>query len=163
MFVDNSGFDIILGILPFVVELLKTNNEIRVILCANSKAAINDITYAELLLVVKKACQLNTTINEAFTVTNRLIIMESGSASPCLDLSRINIYLAKFLKTNSVDLFILEGMGRAIHTNLEAKFKCDCLKAAVIKNEWLANRFGFFKDASVQNHKFPVVFKYEKK
>ncbi len=131
-------------------------------MCANSKAAINDITNDELLLVLKKACQLNETVNEAFTVSNRLILMESGSASPCLDLTRINISLAKLLKANSVDLFILEGMGRAIHTNFDAKFKCDCLKAAVIKNEWLANRFGFYKDPACVDHKFPVIFKYEK-
>lgn len=48
-------------------------------------------------------------------------------------------------------------MGRAIHTNYNAKFSCDVLKLAMIKvvllllhetkyhrlqNEWLANRFG---------------------
>jgi hypothetical protein len=32
-----------------------------------------------------------------------------------------------------VDLIIIEGMGRAIHTNLMAKFKTDSLKLAVIK------------------------------
>jgi type II pantothenate kinase len=135
-----------------------------VILCANSKAAINDITHAELLLVLKKACQLNETVNEAYTVSKRLVLMESGSTSPCLDLTRINISLAKMLAASGVDLFVLEGMGRAIHTNFDARFKCDCLKAAVIKNEWLANRFGFFKDPSViaGEHKFPVIFKYEK-
>lgn len=41
-----------------------------------------------------------------------------------------------------VDLVVIEGMGRALHTNLQAKFKCDCLKLAVIKNRWLAQRLG---------------------
>lgn len=43
---------------------------------------------------------------------------------------------------HQVDLVVIEGMGRALHTNLLAKFKCDCLKLAVIKNRWLAQRLG---------------------
>lgn len=38
------------------------------------------------------------------------------------------------------DLVVIEGMGRALHTNLLASFTCDTLKLAVIKNRWLANR-----------------------
>ena len=53
-----------------------------------------------------------------------------------------------------VDLLVLEGMGRAIHTNLFAKFKCECLKVAVLKNRWLAERLG--------GEMFSVVFKYER-
>jgi type II pantothenate kinase len=53
-----------------------------------------------------------------------------------------------------VDLIVLEGMGRAIHTNLYAKFKCESLKVAVLKNRWLAERLG--------GEMFSVVFKYEK-
>ena len=41
-----------------------------------------------------------------------------------------------------VDLLVLEGMGRAIHTNLYTKFKCECLKVAVLKNKWLAQHLG---------------------
>lgn len=29
---------------------------------------------------------------------------------------------------------ILEGMGRAIHTNLNARFKCDALKVTVLRH-----------------------------
>ena len=53
-----------------------------------------------------------------------------------------------------VDLLVLEGMGRAIHTNLFAKFKCECLKVAVLKNRWLAERLG--------GEMFSVIFKYER-
>ena len=52
-----------------------------------------------------------------------------------------------------VDLIILEGMGRAIHTNLYSKFNCESLKVAVLKNRWLAQRLG--------GEMFAVVFKYE--
>jgi len=156
LFIDNSGFDVVLGILPLVIEFLKNGK--KVILGVNSKPAINDITYAEMLLVTKKACVLNSTLKEAYIEKKTLTIIETGSASPCLDMSRIQVDLAELICKNQVDLIILEGMGRAIHTNYDAKFRCDSLKIAVLKNAWLAERFGFF------NHKdtFPIVFKYEK-
>lgn len=144
-----------------VVEFLK-NEKTKVILCANSKAAINDITYPELLLVIKKACLLNSILNEAFYSSQRLLLIENGSASPCLDLSRINIHLAKAINNHKVDLIILEGMGRAIHTNFNAKFKCDCLKSAVIKNNWLANKFNFNESEQKSDSKFPVLFRFER-
>jgi len=54
---------------------------------------------------------------------------------------------------NTVDLIILEGMGRAVHTNIDAKLMCDCFKLAIIKNRWLAKRLG--------GDMFSVVCKYE--
>ncbi len=53
-----------------------------------------------------------------------------------------------------VDLIVLEGMGRAVHTNLYAKFNCECLKVAVLKNRWLAQRLG--------GEMFAAIFKYER-
>ena len=52
-----------------------------------------------------------------------------------------------------MDLIVLEGMGRAIHTNFHTKFKCESLKVAVLKNRWLAQHLG--------GDMFSVVFKYE--
>lgn len=57
------------------------------------------------------------------------------------------------MKMYKTDLIILEGMGRALHTNLNAKFKCDTLKLAVIKNKWLANR--------LNGDIFSIICKYE--
>lgn len=54
----------------------------------------------------------------------------------------------------SADLIILEGMGRAVHTNLYAKFTVDCVKLAVLKNEWLARSLG------AKEH-FSVICNYE--
>ncbi len=140
-----------------VIELLK-NEDTKIILCANSKPAINDTTYAELTIIVKKACALDSTLKDAYYSTNRLLIMETGSGSPCLDFNRINVELAESCSKFKVDLVILEGMGRAIHTNYDAKFKCDCLKIAVVKNSWLANRLDLKVNDS---NKFPIFFKYE--
>ena len=42
--------------------------------------------------------------------------------------------------TVGADLVVIEGMGRAIHTNFATKLKCDVLKLAMIKNQHLARR-----------------------
>ena len=57
------------------------------------------------------------------------------------------------IKKNDVDLLVIEGMGRALHTNLNAQFNCETLKLAVIKNKWLANRLG--------GDTFSIICKYE--
>jgi type II pantothenate kinase len=57
------------------------------------------------------------------------------------------------MKTEGTDLIVIEGMGRAIHTNFDAHFNCDSLKVAVLKNRWLAKRLG--------GDMFSVVFKFE--
>lgn len=53
----------------------------------------------------------------------------------------------------TVDLIILEGMARAVQTNLHAKFTVDSLKVAVLKNEWLAKSMGA--------QQFSVIFNFE--
>lgn len=68
----------------------------------------------------------------------RLYIVANGNGSPCLDLRRVPGQLAD--ATVGVDLLVIEGMGRAIHTNLATRFKCDTLKLAMIKTERLARR-----------------------
>ncbi|XP_070538159.1 4'-phosphopantetheine phosphatase-like [Ptychodera flava] len=148
IFVDNSGADIVLGIFPFVRELLKRGT--NVILSANSKPALNDITHSELMIVTERVAELDPDISLAVT-EGRLQLLESGGASPCLDLSRVDHVLAKSCK--QADLLIFEGMGRAVHTNLQAQFTCESLKLAVLKNKWLANRLG--------GEVFSVMCKYE--
>lgn len=54
---------------------------------------------------------------------------------------------------SDADLVVLEGMGRAVHTNLYAKFNIDSLKLAVLKNEWLARRLG--------GQQFSVICRFE--
>lgn len=61
--------------------------------------------------------------------------------------------LELIVQHTQVDLVVIEGMGRAIHTNLYARFRVDSLKVAVIKNGWLARRLG--------GQLYSVVFKFE--
>ncbi|XP_014217722.1 pantothenate kinase 4 [Copidosoma floridanum] len=152
IFVDNSGVDIILGILPFVRDLLQRGT--KVILCANSMPALNDVTYPELLVILKDAANICDVIEYALK-EKRLFAMETAQAGPCLDLSRLNVDLCLEMVKHNVDLIVVEGMGRTLHTNLYAKFKCDCLKLAVVKNRWLAKRLG--------GDMYAVICKYENK
>uniref|UniRef100_A0A1B6EFC2 4'-phosphopantetheine phosphatase n=1 Tax=Clastoptera arizonana TaxID=38151 RepID=A0A1B6EFC2_9HEMI len=149
IFIDNSGVDFVLGVLPFARELLRRGS--KVILCANSAPALNDVTHSELLVILRQASSICDIIGGAIG-EGRLVAMETAQAGPCLDLSRLNGELAAAL--SNVDLLVLEGMGRAVHTNLNAKFNCECLKLAVIKNSWLANKLGGLI--------FSVICKYEK-
>ncbi|GIY28098.1 4'-phosphopantetheine phosphatase, partial [Caerostris extrusa] len=150
IFVDNSGMDIVLGVLPFALELLKRKT--KVLLCANSKPALNDVTNQELKVLMRKASAFVSEIQEALS-TGQLKILDSGQGSPCLDLSRLNPEVAQSMESHGTDLIVLEGMGRAVHTNLNAEFKCESIKAAVLKNQWLSNRLG--------GEMFSVIFKYE--
>ncbi|XP_015524756.1 4'-phosphopantetheine phosphatase isoform X1 [Neodiprion virginianus] len=150
IFVDNSGVDIILGILPFARDLLQRGT--KVILCANSAPALNDVTYPELVVTLRNAAKICNVIKKAIK-ERRLIAMETAQAGPCLDLSRLNLDLCLAMVRNSVDLMVIEGMGRSLHTNLHAKMKCECLKLAVVKNRWLARRLG--------GDMYAVICKYE--
>ena len=71
----------------------------------------------------------------------------------CLLGLKQKLQLAEEMVNEGVDLIVLEGMGRAIHTNFHTKFKCESLKVAVLKNRWLAQHLG--------GDMFSVVFKYE--
>ncbi|KAK2526878.1 Pank4 [Columba livia] len=150
IFADNSGIDIILGVFPFVRELLSRGTE--VILACNSGPALNDITYSESLIVAERIAAMDPVIQSALK-EEKLLLVQTGSSSPCLDLSRLDKGLAVLVRERKTDLVIIEGMGRAIHTNYYAALKCESLKLAVIKNSWLADRLG--------GKIFSVIFKYE--
>uniref|UniRef100_A0A673VXT2 4'-phosphopantetheine phosphatase n=1 Tax=Salmo trutta TaxID=8032 RepID=A0A673VXT2_SALTR len=144
-FVDNSGIDIILGVFPFV-------RNHTVVLASNSSPALNDVTNNELQILTERIAAMDPVIQSAVK-EDRLTLVQSGSSSPCLDLSRLDKVLAGVVRERHTDLVIIEGMGRAIHTNYYALLSCESLKMAVIKNSWLADRLG--------GKLFSVVFKYE--
>ncbi|KAJ3064126.1 hypothetical protein HDU98_000142 [Podochytrium sp. JEL0797] len=137
IFVDNSGADIILGILPFARYLLSKGT--TVILAANTRPSINDVTCYELDGILAEISKLDPAVEHAIKV-RKLKVIGTGSASPCLDLRRINEELAN--ECREVDFVVIEGMGRAIHTNFDAKFSVDCLKIAVFKNPQVAEDLG---------------------
>lgn len=81
-FVDNSGVDIILGVMPFVRELLLRGTEVRlqpaegflllgasaalspsqVVLASNSGPALNDVTNGELQILTERIAAMDPVI-----------------------------------------------------------------------------------------------------
>ncbi|KAF1871100.1 hypothetical protein Lal_00020834 [Lupinus albus] len=170
LFVDNSGADIVLGMLPLARELLRRGTE--VVLVANSLPALNDVTARELPDIVAEAAKhcdilrraaeaggllVDAMINNSDSLNENspsvpLMVVENGCGSPCIDLRQVSSELAATAK--DADLIILEGMGRALHTNLNARFKCDALKLAMVKNQRLAEKL-------VKGNIYDCICKYE--
>ncbi|KAK6924844.1 Damage-control phosphatase ARMT1-like, metal-binding domain [Dillenia turbinata] len=154
LFVDNSGADIVLGMLPLARELLRCGTE--VVLVANSLPALNDVTAMELPDIVaeaakhcdilRRAAEAGGLLVDAMNIQDGskesssvpLMVVENGCGSPCIDFRQVSSELAAAAK--EADLIILEGMGRALHTNFNARFKCDALKLAMVKNQRLAEK-----------------------
>ncbi|KZV52141.1 pantothenate kinase 2 [Dorcoceras hygrometricum] len=154
LFVDNSGADIILGMLPLAREFLRRGTE--VVLVANTLPALNDVTAMELPDIIAEAAKhcdilrgaaeaggllVDAMINLQDSPKERsssvaLMVVENGCGSPCIDFRQVTLELAAAAK--DADLIILEGMGRSLHTNFYARFKCDALKLAMVKNQRLA-------------------------
>jgi len=107
IFIDNSGADFILGVIPFVEELLRMSTS--VILCANTRPVLNDVTYAELTLLLTQVATISSVIDSALK-SGQLVARDSGQGSPCLDLAKLNCDLAREMEDKQVDLLILEGM-----------------------------------------------------
>ncbi|VDM75007.1 unnamed protein product [Strongylus vulgaris] len=151
IFVDNSGADFVLGVIPFARELLKRGT--KVIIVSNLSPALNDLTYSEMMAMIPLLRKADVLLRDAID-RERLMFEHSGQGSPCLDLRRVHSALNRRVLEEQVDLVVIEGMGRALHTNLHAHFVCDSLKVAVIKTQWLADRMG--------GEIFSVVFKFER-
>ncbi|CAA6671454.1 unnamed protein product [Spirodela intermedia] len=170
LFVDNSGADVVLGMLPLARELLRRGTE--VVLVGNSFPALNDVTANELPEIVaeaakncdvlRRAAEAGGLLLDAMANTKDgskrnpasvpLMVVENGCGSPCIDLRQVSLELAEVAK--DADLVILEGMGRTLHTNFNAQFKCDALKLAMVKNQRLAEKL-------VQGNIYDCVCRFE--
>ncbi|KAJ2156883.1 hypothetical protein GGF46_004887 [Coemansia sp. RSA 552] len=137
VFVDNSGADVVLGVLPLARFLLARGA--AVVLAANSRPALNDVTGRELEDIVARAAREDAAIG-AGAASGALQVCGTGSSGPCLDLRKLDERLVR--SARGADLVVLVGMGRAIHSNYHARFHCDALKLAVFKNHMAADVAG---------------------
>mgnify|MGYP001795804959 FL=1 len=55
------------------------------VLCANSKPVLNDVTADELRILVGRLRTLDPILDQAME-SGSLVVMDTGQASPCLDL-----------------------------------------------------------------------------
>ncbi|HUN80194.1 MAG TPA: ARMT1-like domain-containing protein [Phycisphaerae bacterium] len=147
-FVDNCGCDIVLGVLPIVRELLGRGT--RVVLAANSRPSLNDITATELEVLLGDCRRLDALVDAALG-DERLLVVASGCGSPLIDLAQVSEACCEAAAKS--DLLIIEGMGRAIESNYDAAFTVDTLKMALIKDPMVAKMIGV--------ELFDPVFRYE--
>jgi len=134
LFVDNAGADIVLGMIPLARELLKRGSE--VILTANSGPALNDITHSELVELMQDISLVDPLMKQ-YLEGGSLKLIASGNGSTLIDLSRVSRELAE--AAEEADLVVLEGMGRAIQSNFNARFRCDVMKLAMVKDQHVAD------------------------
>jgi len=81
--------------------------------------------------------------------SDRITAVGTGNDMPLIDLRDISD--ACNAAARDSDLIILEGMGRSVESNLNAKFNCDCLKIAMIKDQNIAaNLNGSLFDLSLR-------------
>ncbi len=137
LFVDNAGADVVLGMLPFGRELARRG--VNVLLAANDQPSLNDITFDELGEVLARAAGLDPAIAEQLG-TSRMESVNSGNHLPLIDLSQVSGELAR--DAADADLLVLEGMGRALESNFSARFTCDTLKIAMVKDRSVADWLG---------------------
>jgi len=134
-FVDNAGADVILGCLPLARHLARRGA--RVALAANSTPSLNDITAEELRDVLDRLAPHDRALAE-LVHSGRIGVVASGCGTPLIDLANVSDECNQAARNS--DLIILEGMGRAIESNFSARFRCDCARLAMLKDEWVAGK-----------------------
>ena len=78
--------------------------------------------------------------------------MATGTGEPLVDLTCLSDECVAHVA--DCDLIMIHGMGRAVESNFTAKFKCDTLRTAVIKDEAVAQFAG--------GKLFDCVFRFER-
>ena len=131
-FVDNAGSDFLLGAMPMIRWLAKRGT--RVVLAANERPTLNDMTIAEVREWWPRIVQAEPSIGEL-----PIELVSTGTGEPLIDLAAISPELNA--ASADADLIILEGMGRGVESNLDAKFSCDAVNLAMIKDTGVAQRY----------------------
>jgi type II pantothenate kinase len=137
MFLDNAGSDVVLGMIPLARFFAQRGAE--VILTANRLPALNDITHRELLPLVQQVGQLDRFWNDALK-RGQIRIIESGGVAPLIDLRHVSPVLNTAV--SGADFLVLEGMGRSLESNFNARFTVDSMKICLIKDQMVAQRMG---------------------
>jgi len=150
LFVDNAGFDIVLGMIPFARALLGRGT--GVILTANTTASLNDITHDELCSLIERIAQWDDTLRNALA-EGQLELIPSGNGVPLIDLTTCSHHLIEAVNRRKPDLVVLEGMGRALESNFHARLACDTIKIAMVKDQGVAGVYG--------GEVFDLVFRFE--
>ncbi len=135
VFIDNAGGDFVLGLTPLARYLAQRGT--RVVLAANELPTLNDMTIGDLRNWWGRILEAEPSLGNL-----PIEMVSTGTAEPLIDLLKVGPELNA--AAADADLVILEGMGRAVESNLRARFRCDALKLAMIKDlktaQWLGGK-----------------------
>lgn len=137
IFVDNAGSDFILGVMPLARELALSGA--KIVLAANEIPSLNDITADETVATVERLAALDDDLG-ALIAGGMFEVVSTGTDIPLIDLSQVSDELNE--AAADAELIILEGQGRAVESNFDAKFSVDTLKIALLKDALVAQRIG---------------------
>jgi uncharacterized protein with ATP-grasp and redox domains len=129
-FVDNAGSDIVLGAIPIIRELARRGP--RVVVAANSRPALNDITIDELDTLLRRLSNVDPVLAH-LVEADRIATVASGGGIPLIDLGQVSE--ACNTAAAASDLIVLEGMGRGVESNWRQTFKCDVWRVGLLKDE----------------------------
>ena len=137
IFVDNTGADFILGVMPFVRELAAHGTEI--ILAANELPTLNDVTADEAVKILSQLADLDDEL-ASYISAGLFEIVSTGNDIPLIDLAEVSDELNA--AAEDADLVILEGMGRSVESNLNTEFTVDSIQLCLLKDPMVAARAG---------------------
>ncbi|MGE5611255.1 MAG: ARMT1-like domain-containing protein [Bacillota bacterium] len=132
-FIDNAGSDFLLGALPMMRWMAMRGTHI--VLAANEVPTLNDMTIHDVRQWWGRIVEM-----EPSFATLPFEPVSTGTADPLIDLANVSDELNN--ASADADFVILEGMGRAVASNIDVKFACDGLNIAMIKDAWTANQWG---------------------
>jgi len=135
--VDNAGCDFILGVMPLLRELAMFGT--KIVIAANELPSLNDITVDETIEVMQHLAGVDPDM-EVLVKAGMFEVVSSGNDIPLIDLAEVSDELNE--ASADADLLIIEGMGRAVESNLHAEFTVDTLNLALIKDPEVAKRVG---------------------
>ena len=135
VFVDNAGTDFVLGVMPLARELALAGT--RIVLAANELPSLNDITADETADVLPGLAAADDDL-AALLEAGMFEVVSTGNASPLIDLADVSDELNA--AAADADLVVLVGMGRAVESNLDARFSVAALHLALLKDALVAKR-----------------------
>lgn len=128
-FIDNAGSDFVLGAVPMMRWLARRGTS--VVLAANERPTLNDMTVHDVREWWPKLAAVEPSLAGL-----PIGIVSTGTGEPLIDLLEVSDELNA--AAQDADLVIIEGMGRAIESNLDARFSCDALNIGMIKDAMIA-------------------------
>jgi len=132
-FIDNAGSDFLLGAVPLIRWMAMRGT--HVVIAANELPTLNDMTILDVQMWWPRIIEIQPDLRAL-----PIELCSTGTGDPLIDLSQVSLRLNN--RSAEADLVILEGMGRGIESNLDAKFNCDALNIAMIKDPVIAKRLG---------------------